>query len=536
METQILTFTGRATPDQKLTYACIPFEVPDIPAGIARIDVSYRYSDRVGSDPWLTDGNTVDLGLVDERGADFGAMGFRGWSGSNKDAIFVAEDEATPSYVPGKILPGTWCVLLGFYKIAPQGCAYEVTVKLTPKPHPKSLSVNREGLESIADTTTLAPSAYGAKLEFDYDAPPLSVSIYEEGFESTADLTSLPLPVYGEGVGGWGKQPFLALADQPFHAETRADGWYRGELHCHTVHSDGDSTVMEVIAEAQRLGLDFLAITDHNDVSHMKAMYAVQHDQQPRLTLIPGCEMTTYYGHWNAWGLTDWVEFRIEHAEDMRTAMREAQERGALVSANHPRDYGPEWAFPEVIDYHCIEIWNGPWALKNWQCRAFYDAALRAQPGRRIPLVGGSDMHQLKGPQREIVRLATPTNWVYCPDAPTAPNILAAVRAGHSFLSEAPDGPRVFLTANDTMMGDIMPRTAECHVQVRVEGADGAKLVLIGAAGERLAKPIVGDTFDLDMTLDCSQEWYLRAEVQAPEPDVEGYPMIRALTNPVYFL
>ena len=85
--------------------------------------------------------------------------------------------------------------------------------------------------------------------------------------------------------------PLLNLDTPQPSLAARPDGWYRGELHCHSQHSDGDSPPTDLIAEAQKLGLDFLAITDHNNISHL----AVLARQNPsNLVLIPGFEVTTY--------------------------------------------------------------------------------------------------------------------------------------------------------------------------------------------------------------------------------------------------
>ena len=40
-----------------------------------------------------------------------------------------------------------------------------------------------------------------------------------------------------------------------------------GDLHCHTTLSDGSLGIEEVIAQAKRMNLDFLAITDHDTLS-----------------------------------------------------------------------------------------------------------------------------------------------------------------------------------------------------------------------------------------------------------------------------
>ncbi|MEJ7654803.1 MAG: hypothetical protein WKH64_16430 [Chloroflexia bacterium] len=50
-------------------------------------------------------------------------------------------------------------------------------------------------------------------------------------------------------------------------------GWYRGDLHCHTVESSDAAASGSALDpagwadEARRIGLDFVALTDHNVVS-----------------------------------------------------------------------------------------------------------------------------------------------------------------------------------------------------------------------------------------------------------------------------
>jgi len=39
------------------------------------------------------------------------------------------------------------------------------------------------------------------------------------------------------------------------------------EMHCHSILSDGRNTPLEVLQEAQRKNLDFLALTDHDAIA-----------------------------------------------------------------------------------------------------------------------------------------------------------------------------------------------------------------------------------------------------------------------------
>src|SRR5258708_10196656 len=139
--------------------------------------------------------------------------------------------------------------------------------------------------------------------------------------------------------------------------QANATGWYKGELHCHTFHSDGDSSPEAVVRVAEKLGLDFLSITDHNTFTQQMALCQVQ----TNLIRMPGCEVTNMQGHWNTWGDGGAIEFRIPSPAEMTATIAEAVRQDYLTSCNHPRPNGPAWMFPGVEGYACVEVWNGAW-------------------------------------------------------------------------------------------------------------------------------------------------------------------------------
>src|SRR4029453_11481373 len=59
-----------------------------------------------------------------------------------------------------------------------------------------------------------------------------------------------------------------AHAQPPTLRPPAEPNWLRGDLHCHTLYSDGDSWPSDMLAEAVTRGLDFLGVTDHNQVGH----------------------------------------------------------------------------------------------------------------------------------------------------------------------------------------------------------------------------------------------------------------------------
>jgi len=446
---------GHLAPGQAGDYYNVPFEMPP---GVRRLEVRYAYSDPIGSDPHLTGGNTLDIGLFDARGADYPGRGFRGWSGSARNEFYIEPDDATPGYLPGPLDPGVWNVSLGFYKSGPDGCRYRITVR------------------------TLSG-----------------------------------------GAGGGAFPPLLTLANSPPTLAANSDGWYRGELHCHTYHSDGDSSPEAVVEAARALGLDFLAITDHNSLSHLAALAQLD---PSGLALIPGCEVTTYKGHWNVWGLEEWIDFRTLTPDLMQQSIRRAAGLGYLTSCNHPRELGPPWEFKQLRDQRCIEVWNGPWQLFNTQALAYWEERLRG--GERLTAVGGSDAHFLQQPH--LAQIGTPTTWIFCAGQPTAAHLLAGLRAGHASLSESPDGPRLFLQAGGAMMGDALarPPSGVLDVMVRVLGGAGARIELIGALGLLAAIPVRRSDEAHELRVSTAETPYIRAQLVG-----EG-DAVRALTNPIY--
>ena len=87
--------------------------------------------------------------------------------------------------------------------------------------------------------------------------------------------------------------------------------------------------VFFTVDAAARRGLDFIAITDHNATSQ----YDVMRELQPyfdKVLLIPGREITTFQGHINFLGTTDFLDFRLgtSRIPDTNTLLRNADQLG----------------------------------------------------------------------------------------------------------------------------------------------------------------------------------------------------------------
>lgn len=465
---QTILHHGFFTPDQEKTYVHLPFEMP---VGAVRLEVEYQYSDRISSEPGLEGGNTLDLGVFDERGIGFLTAGFRGWSGSERPTFFIAEKEAAPGYLAGALNPGKWHVLLGLYKIAPQGCTYEATIRVTTRENHKKnpRSIFTESLSASRGT--------------------------------------------------------LPASQPPAHFSP----WLRGELHCHTWHSDGELSAAELLRLSVERGLDFLAVADHNTIASQREL---EKFHRPGLILIRGVEVTTFKGHFNVWGVPDWVDFRVTQPEEMQSALEFARQRGALVSCNHPKPYGPDWDFPAVTNFHCVEVWNGPWVLFNQAALDYWLSLLQA--GRRIPAVAGSDFHRLDEMTQVVSRApGSPVTWVYVTEKPDAGSILQAISAGHASLSDAPEGPFLDLRGgmgSEWMAGDQLPPplVGKLSVQVRCLRGAGCSLRILDQQKVLFEKQIADNDELLSADLPTEDSLYVRAELRLDQDQ------LRAMTNPLY--
>jgi predicted metal-dependent phosphoesterase TrpH len=257
--------------------------------------------------------------------------------------------------------------------------------------------------------------------------------------------------------------------------------WYKGDLHCHSTHSDGDSSVREVIASAESKGLDFFVITDHDGSMDGSPTQWYDPDyRSDRMVMLYGVEWTTGLGHANVWasGPFDYDDLWLANrARDAQRAIDAAHARNALFSINHPSAFlCCPWEYEAYEGLDSIEVWNSMYLLPNFNflsTKVFWDDHLLS--GKRIPGVGGSDTHQLVGFEANFLRHAEPTTWVYAEER-SAEAILQGIRAGHVSLSDEPRAPRVDLMADtdddgvfETLMGDNVVLSEEANVTLKIQ-------------------------------------------------------------------
>jgi predicted metal-dependent phosphoesterase TrpH len=262
--------------------------------------------------------------------------------------------------------------------------------------------------------------------------------------------------------------------------------WYKGDLHSHSIHSDGDSPVDVVVKKAESLGFDFFALTDHD--GNMNGSPTHWYDpaySSDSVTLLYGIEWTTGLGHANVWAAApfDYAPLWEAHKnQDVDAAVKAAHKARALFSINHPTAYACcPWDYPIVEGIDSMEVWNAMYRIPNLNGLAvnmIWDDVLLS--GRRLSCVGGSDTHQHSGPQSLLFSLGNPTTWVFAKKK-TGNAILRGIKAGRTTISYAPDGPLLTLSADldsdgvfETQIGDnITGETADTVFKVDVSAQSG---------------------------------------------------------------
>lgn len=312
-------------------------------------------------------------------------------------------------------------------------------------------------------------------------------------------------------------------------------GWYRGDLHVHSVHSDGRDTLPEVLGAARDAGLDFFASTEHNTSS--AGLEWGRHVTDDFL-VVNGEEVTTRGGHWLALGIPAgaWVDWRYrvqdgafgEHAARVR-------ELGGMVVAAHP--FSPfsatTWTFG-YDDVDAVEIWNGPWTLDDQTAVEAWHAMLVA--GRFVPAVGTSDSHGRHQPlgQAQTVVLAETLG---------TGALVDALRRGRSWLAASSGVDLSFEVAGETCGGTVTAGPLDVlTVTLAVTGVPGGFATVLGPAGPVASAPAdAAGRIGLTHQVPAAAVPFLRAEVRRPEPTAPtdpttgtpGGPML-ALTNPVF--
>lgn len=280
----------------------------------------------------------------------------------------------------------------------------------------------------------------------------------------------------------------------------RSGEWLAGDLHVHTCYSHDaycgpsdtntgpedfytlSGTVGERFAEASAKGLDYLAITDHDDIRSV---------DDPGFGTAGVIGVGGYEGGFGGHGQVLGVRHKFPGAAvDVAPAVRA---EGGAFQINHPADalsdpmdtcaetQNLDWEHGYDVVPDTVEVWNighllqppVPAGNSNDDAEHFWECFLT--DGHHVGGTGGSDSHWLSTSAFQGV--GNPTTWVFAPER-SERGITQALREGRTSISMVPPAggaARLLLEADadgdgvyDAMIGDTVPPGVA--MRVRAEG------------------------------------------------------------------
>lgn len=136
---------------------------------------------------------------------------------------------------------------------------------------------------------------------------------------------------------------------------------YPGAIHIHSIHSDGTGTIEEIASAAKKAGLNWIVVTDHNNMNGKEGFY-------DGVCVIVEQEITPDGGnHYLAFGLDEPISSDLNPTE----YIQKVKEKGGFGFVAHPdgkenrknKYKSLRWIDWNLKDVGGIEIWN---YMSNW--------------------------------------------------------------------------------------------------------------------------------------------------------------------------
>ena len=312
--------------------------------------------------------------------------------------------------------------------------------------------------------------------------------------------------------------------------------WFKGNTHAHSLNSDGDVPVDDVVRWYREHGYHFTFITEHEyftDVAPLNALFAGAN----RFLVIAGQEVTqrvadakhsggVRQAHVNALGTsrlvpTVGVKNIVSGMTIAQTYARNGaaiQAAGGIIQVNHPNFI---WSVPladmmDLPDSTLFEVWNGHPIVYNLggtdstgqemlSTEARWDSVLSR--GKLLFGVADDDSHSYKPQDAENPDMARPgRGWIWVrADTLSADAIVRAFRRGDFYASSGitlrelkvdsaqyrleitPAGDRRYLTEFIGQGGRVLARSTTLRPSYRITGSEGYVRARISDSSGRMA-------------------------------------------------
>lgn len=355
-------------------------------------------------------------------------------------------------------------------------------------------------------------------------------------------------------------------------------GWYKGDLHVRSIHGGGKESVAELVARAEKAGLDFIAITDRNT---MDACFDPGF-QSKKVVLIPAMEWgTDERGVALIYGPHTFPRLTNDIRDDQGICQR-VQAQGGIFAIAHPCFPTAPWQ--RGLSYvNAIEVWcrgfrdippvglgsfvpeyqrrvkdklvysiskaaSVATSSANAQACMFWDYE-SVQGLKACPIAGSLS----SGPD---VPLGRPLTWIYAPEK-SVRGIVHGLRLGRTQVSSGPDGPFITFTADakepqdqyivdkqakltvghqDVGIGGVVPLGMAVDLLVQVQNAKGLKVEILRNGWPILTQKIETNKVDVYRITDTPSAYSVYRARVVGTPDEKGYgPLdVKAMTGAIY--
>lgn len=349
-------------------------------------------------------------------------------------------------------------------------------------------------------------------------------------------------------------------------------GWYGGDVHLHSWHSDGRNTPTELVQGLKAAGLSWGILTDHNSYAGEEEWLAMR-----TVDFLPlmGNEITTEhkqqpgkagFGHLNQWFVSSayatdatnrniWLRAMLSDHSQVQQAIDATHQQRGLIAVNHPfTDW--DWAgrfrsWGIVEGFDAVEIWNGDPPLcqgisppneinRNTVALQIWFELLNA--GNHVLAVGGSDVHDIHSGEYGWPKSAT--HWrifpgnsrTYVKLTALMPDELKRALAGGNAFVTSGFGPLLLVNVDGHEPGTVvkMKRPSLARVQVAVlsnrpllHAAGAVRIVINGSEVAALATH--GETkWETLAAVDIDKDSWLVVIAFGQYPQL-------AIANPIYF-
>lgn len=248
--------------------------------------------------------------------------------------------------------------------------------------------------QAVSDSTDSIPfNISGGAITFSYHFP------IEQEYTVILQRT-------GDSQPGW-KAEFRIYALEPDLFNRRP---YKGDMHMHTHYSDGQESPAYITAACRRMGMDFIAITDHGQYAPSLEAIQAYEDAPIDLRIFPGEEvhppsnpvhMLNIGGRFSVNAMFPSSEYR-EQVEAIQ------QQLPSLPPGVDPYCFAScIWTFDRIREAGGLGVFCHPYWIYGNQYNvpaALTDLLFERQPFDAYELIGGYHRHEFESNKLQVAR------------------------------------------------------------------------------------------------------------------------------------